>query len=773
MKKRKELLILLLTMLTTLNTVQAQTVVTDTRMARGATMAFGRMTTKGFPASQIAEQGFCWATHNNPTVDDQTTTKYLTNSGRIYWLEGLTPATLYYMRAYVKQTDGQVFYGDALKFYTIPKGQITYTMRSDGPEAVRTRIENATKKAIDYWNNLTEMRGFSPNVGYDAGVQTADCSYGGWIRVGPNTSYQAAGTIMHEMLHGVGVIPWADTEWSRHTLRSGVTSDGYGTGYWLGDRVTEVLRFWDNSATAQLNGDYQHLWPYGINGASEDKGTDLLYIGNSLIIQALGEDGLQHTYEQFAQPYYAFNQEDTIKYYIKSESERHGLLSCYLVPTASGLLKWQPMSARQAAANDSAAWYVTFTPKNQYYQFRNAATGRYLSFQQNGSNGIRTAKHDAPTANDNFHLMKSRKDVAMGDKTLDKRGYWIIHPTTNWTPPCLEADDNGNITAKTFDIADDAITQRWLLLTADETRSLESMAMTDMKADIQKQLELVKSLAAVPHTENVSGVDDALNASIASVEARMEAATAVDELLPLTDEVLLAGMDFLKNATPSNVAQPFDLTYLLANPGIDDESGWSATPSISYASGEFFQQPFDMYQTLTGLPAGTYAFCAQAFQRPGKPAECSKNDVTANIYLNDVTQPVAHAISGAQSRRLGGNETIVNGKVIPNNMQAASIYFSKGIYENSVVGTTVDGQLKLGIESQSMGSYYWVVIDNCRLYYYGSRPVSEVTAVEAIVEREPATVNAVYDLQGRRIHLTPHPHHPTIYIINGKKVVIR
>ena len=57
------------------------------------------------------------------------------------------------------------------------------------------------------------------------------------------------------MLHGIGVIPWADTEWSRHTLRSSVNGDGYGTGYWLGDRVTEVLTFWDNK-TQQLNGDY-------------------------------------------------------------------------------------------------------------------------------------------------------------------------------------------------------------------------------------------------------------------------------------------------------------------------------------------------------------------------------------------------------------------------------------------------------------------------------------------------------------------------------------
>ena len=468
MMKLRQLFLLCMT--AGMMTAQAQSVVTDTRFARGATMAFGRMTIRGFIPGQVVEQGFCWAEHAEPTTEDCCTTKYLTNNGRIYWLEGLKPATRYYMRAYVKHKNGNVYYGDALKFYTIPKGKISYTIRSGGADDVRKRIENATKTAVDYWNNLTEMKGFAISVGYESGVQTADCSYGGWIRVGPNTAYQATGTLLHEMLHGCGVIPWADTEWSRHNLRAGVTGDGYGTGYWLGDRVTEVVRFWDNSTTAQLNGDYQHLWPYGINGAHEDNGTDLLYIGNSLICQALGEDGLQHTAELFAEPYYAFDQEDSVKYYIMNESLDCGLGTSFLMPSSAGLLKWTDMSASEALANDSCAWYITFTPDNQYYQFCNVATGRYLSYQQNGTNGIRTAKREKLTANDNFHLMKSRKDVKVGRNTM--RGYWIIHPTSNWTPPCLQAKASGYTETATFDIANSAAKQRWLLLTAEEATAL-------------------------------------------------------------------------------------------------------------------------------------------------------------------------------------------------------------------------------------------------------------------------------------------------------------
>ena len=86
----------------------------------------------------------------------------------------------------------------------------------------------------------------------------------------------------------------------------------------MGDRVTELLRFWENDASSVLNGDGTHMWPYGINGAHEDTGSEMLYIGCALIAQALGEDGLPPT-GGFCTPAYAFNQEDTIKYYIKNE----------------------------------------------------------------------------------------------------------------------------------------------------------------------------------------------------------------------------------------------------------------------------------------------------------------------------------------------------------------------------------------------------------------------------------------------------------------------
>ncbi len=749
------------------------TVTTDSRYARGATMAFGRMRYSGIAANQVQEVGFCWSETPEPTINDHRTTRHLSNNGNIYWLDELTPATRYYMRAYVITKGRQVGYGDVIRFYTIPKGQIRLNMRSSNDAAADSRIRSAAETAINWWNNLTEMKGFTPNIGYNPGVPTAECSYGGYMSVGSNQSYQRAGTIMHEMLHGVGVIPWADTEWSRFNLRSGTSNAaGYatGSGLWLGDRVTEVLRFWDNSTTEQLNGDYQHMWPYGINGASEDNGSDLLYIGNSLVCQALGEDGLQHTGSLFAEPYHAFDHDDDVKYYLKNEDSERGLHTSLLMPDEAGRLVWRAMSPEEAASNDSCAWYITFTPSNQYYQLRNAATGQYMS--TSGST-IRTIAHTAATANDNFQFMRSRINV--GDTQL--RGYWLIHPSSSWTPYCLQANAKGATAAAIFDIANAATTQRWLILTADELTTLSASMLAEMRSKVLSELEQVEALSAVPHSEDSEGTDATLSSTLDGIRQRIDAASSTSDLQALLDELGAAAFQFLANATPTDAAQPFDLTYMIQNPTMDSTDGWSDSPTLNYSCAEYYERTFDFHQIVSGLPAGTYQVRVQGFQRPGRAEECSSRQTTAYVYGGAKSQRLAHITTDAQSTKQGGNESSVGGKYFPNNMQAASIYFTRGYYDNSVT-TSVGmdgGELKLGIRCSSMPSYYWCIFDNFRLCYYGSLTPSEVDGIIT-----PTTIGrtiprpGIFTLDGRKIddniHLEQLP--AGIYIVDGQKTVV-
>ncbi len=330
-------------------------VVTDTRYARGSTMAFGRSTITGVPETELVEHGFCWSTEPEPTILDNRTTEYIENNGHIYVLRNLTPSTIYYIRAYALTKGYAVGYGDAIKVITIPKGTITWSYNNGGDAKSNARINAAVGSAVEYWNNLTSIQGLHLSVNFGSGTPTADCSYGGWMRVGPNASYQRTGTIMHEMGHAIGV--------RQHAIwRDGNMRANGNRGDWLGDRANEVLRFWNNNPSAVMTGDNTHMWPYGINGAHEDTGSEALYIANGLITQGLGEDGLPPT-GGFSTPAYVFEQEDNVKYYLKNEDEDAGLYSSYLVANPNTTtVKCEEMTAAEAEADDNAAWYITFDP---------------------------------------------------------------------------------------------------------------------------------------------------------------------------------------------------------------------------------------------------------------------------------------------------------------------------------------------------------------------------------------------------------------------------
>ena len=98
-----------------------------------------------------------------------------------------------------------------------------------------------------------------------------------------------------------------------------------------------------------------------------------------------------------------------------------------------GALVDQPNATDEAVADDAAAWYLSFTPGNQYYQLRNAKTGYYMTY----TSGFATARHTTPTSADNIHLMRGRVDV------VGHRGYYFIHPESSSNPPTLTGNADG------------------------------------------------------------------------------------------------------------------------------------------------------------------------------------------------------------------------------------------------------------------------------------------------------------------------------------------
>ena len=461
------------------------TLTTDKRYARGATMAFGRFTYK-LNGAKLKQAGFCYSTSHRPTIVDGKSTRTLSNNGLIYVMENLTPATVYYARPYVLTEGYQVAYGDELKIITIPKGTMTYWYNNGGSTEENDRISYALKNGTKIWNDLMNIQGVNLSVSYGAGTPTADCSYGGSMRVGPNSAYQKTGTIMHEAAHGVGVGTIGG--WWQLLVN----------GTWTGVRANEVLRFWDNNNSAQMKGDSQHMWPYGINGAQEDSGTDLLYYGNALIIEGLHEDGVQPTGNCFASPAYTFEYDDEAPncYFIQNVDDAYGFQKAYLQATSTGL-KWTEIATTDLQADASYAWEVSFDPKTQFYSFRNIGTGAYISY--NGSR-FTTAKRENPTANEKLQLMPSRDFTTWknGEDSYKLRSYWMLKANGGYAT-AMTGGANGIINGSSFDNDMDDTNQRWLILSADNgiTSGIKENVTVD-KTKTESIFNLAGQKLAVP-----------------------------------------------------------------------------------------------------------------------------------------------------------------------------------------------------------------------------------------------------------------------------------
>jgi hypothetical protein len=262
---------------------------TDTMFAAGANTLFvaGKMVdAKGITQK---ETGICISKHADPTIND--TKVAASGSVQTFFLRinGLEPATEYYIRSYATNIHGSTFYGQNVKVSTIQKGNVTYTLAqnpnpTDEEKAAYARIKAAFDEAVAYYNDFTSITK-TLNVNYVPGVPTADANINGTIRVGANTGYQRTGTALHEIAHAVGV--GQHTFWTGTLIKNGVYQGRY---------ATSILRFMTRTPAEILKGDNLHFWPYGINGANEDNGQEMLYITNVLIMQGMKKDGLPSSY---------------------------------------------------------------------------------------------------------------------------------------------------------------------------------------------------------------------------------------------------------------------------------------------------------------------------------------------------------------------------------------------------------------------------------------------------------------------------------------------
>lgn len=743
----------------------APRVTTYYTVARGVNFALGRLTVTG---SNITEEGFCYSdTNPEPTINDNLHTDILKHNGNIYRMQGLKPQTIYYVRAYAKNAEGEVGYGKVVKIATLKESNATYTYNFGAGDAANKRIDNALKEAIEYYHRCTNIQGYNVRCTYNAGVPTADCYYGGTIRVGAVESYQATGTLLHEMNHGVGV--GQVTRWMNSSdLRSGTT-----TGNWLGERANNMVRFFDNNESSVLKGDNQHMWPYGINGAFEDEHTEIQYLANAMITQALGEDGLQPTHHVNASPSYTFTQTDGVKYYIKGECPGLGLEDGY-VTDDNGEIRWHRVNGLEALNDDAYAWYVTFDAVAEAYYIQNVKSGRYISVARkngNGENLFTMAAKDKPSTTERVQLLGSRKPttISTGGGTFEGKAYWLTYPELNaWgNPPTLQAEENGYIqTTGGFEFGNRNTNQRWLFLTEKEVNKLDYVARRGVSQRFVECIEGTEALLRTPHTTTAENTDEGLQEAI---KAAKEFLAAPIDTIPYSqkqEELFEAIRVFMLTSAPASEDAPYDLTFMLENgTASEDYQGWDCDTEYWNGLFESANTKFTVKQLLPiKFPKGRYAFLSQGFTRPGTLDKLNAV-IYPTVYLRSNTTKLCNILDGASESPLSDSDILVDGKYIPNTLEGAKKYFDADKYWNKVeVVLTNDNTIRFnaGVKSTINRSDTWTVFGNFKLYGYGN---TEADAIETVTSDDAEA--PIYDLSGRRVIKAVKG----IYIVGGKKVV--
>ena len=202
----------------------------------------------------------------------------------------------------------------------------------------------------------------------------------------------------------------------------------------------------------------------------------------------------------------------------------------------------------------------------------------------------------------------------------------------------------------------------------------------------------------------------------------------------------------------------FDLTFMIQNPGFEmNLDGWTGVKANRIGGegydgvggiaeiGEWGASSWDasMSQAITNLPNGKYVVKAAWMAATG-------------IQMTFAANAGETTVTGIGD--MGGN-IAKDGSVVEMGQG------HRGWQYVEVEGLVEDGTLTISVSSSSAAQYMWSNADAFELYYAGS---PESTGIESSV-LEAQGSQPIYDLHGRRVE------NPTkgIYIVNGKKVVIR
>ena len=245
--------------------------------------------------------------------------------------------------------------------------------------------------------------------------------------------------------------------------------------------------------------------------------------------------------------------------------------------------------------------------------------------------------------------------------------------------------------------------------------------------------------------EAKSTLEGVINTTASNVEAATDAATITSQ----TADLMAAANTFVK-AVIIKADQCLDLTCLIKNPHFKygeggnkvatgwtlAEGGWITEHRLATHNFEAWHAHFDLSQTITDLPKGTYKVTLQGFARHDDANVTNKTKLYCGVKDQEIKNIMAEwsttsFYSSAQpamgdnnrdSQSTEGGETVYR----PNGMTGAYYWFQQTnsetgqpFYTNEVQTVIPnDGDLTIGFKCDA--GQDWVLWDNFHLYYYGS-----------------------------------------------------
>lgn len=281
---------------------------------------------------------------------------------------------------------------------------------------------------------------------------------------------------------------------------------------------------------------------------------------------------------------------------------------------------------------------------------------------------------------------------------------------------------------------------------------------------------------------------------------------------------LVSKEDRLADLSKATTDNPVDATWLIASPNypsndlryIDNtaESGWvhEADGNGGAANGhgvpcsycfEFWNTTYNtMTQTITGLPAGNYSLTVQGFYRDGnQPADAAAKvaagteTLRQQYFANDAFGYLSSIVTKGQDTENDDQGFTTQAgdmqKFVPNSLSDASKCFYYGYYMNApiVFKVTDDGTAVIGVKKSTDagdtevgdgGANHgnWTVFSRWRMKYHGNGAIP--TGINGVKDNvENATNNVIYTISGVRMNKNLKALPKGVYIVNGKKVLVK